>query len=129
MSENEKSSMGKPGHFCWNELVVPDDAAAKSFYTQFLGWTTKPFGEGADYTLLWKDDVCIGGMMKAPQPGIPAQWLPYIVVEDVDAAVAKAAKLGGKICKAGFDIPEVGRIAILSDPQGAVFGILKPSPR
>jgi predicted enzyme related to lactoylglutathione lyase len=70
-----------------------------------------------------------GGLMKAPEPGMPAQWLPYVVVEDVEATVAKAVKLGGKVCKAGFDIPEVGRIAVLSDPEGAVFGLIKPLAR
>jgi hypothetical protein len=129
MSEKEQSPMGQPGHFCWNELVVPDDAAAQRFYTQLLGWTTEPFGAGMDYTVLRKDGVGVGGLMKAPEPGIPAQWVPYVIVGDVDAAVAKAAQLGAKVCKAGFDIPEVGRIAVLADPQGAVFGIIKPSAR
>ena len=126
MSDNE-SPMGRPGHFCWNELITTDEAGAKTFYTRLLGWTAEPFGKGMDYMVLRKDKTGIGGLMKAPQPGMPAQWLPYVLVEDVDATVAQAAKLGGKVCKEPFDVPEVGRIAVVSDPQGAVFGVIKPS--
>ncbi len=126
MSEKNEPSMGRPGHFCWNELVTADVAAAKTFYTRLLGWTTEPFGQGMEYTLLKRDNQGIGGLMKAPHAGMPAQWLPYVLVEDVDATVAQAAKLGGKVCNAPFDVPDVGRIAVLSDPQGATFGIIKP---
>jgi uncharacterized protein len=80
-----------------------------------------------DYTVLKKDNASVGGLMQAPQPGMPAQWLAYVLVEDVDATAAQATKLGGKVCKAPFDVPEVGRIAIVTDPQGAVFGLFKPA--
>jgi predicted enzyme related to lactoylglutathione lyase len=125
MSEDNQSPMNKPGHFSWNELVTTDEAAAKTFYTGLLGWTTQAFGEGMDYTLLKKGDTMVGGLMKCPQPGMPAQWLAYVTVEDVDATAAKAAKLGGKIMMPPFDVPEVGRIAVLLDPQGAAFGLFK----
>src|SRR5450755_3214838 len=85
MSEDNQSPMNKPGHFSWNELVTTDEAAAKTFYTGLLGWTTQAFGEGMDYTLLKKGDTMVGGLMKCPQPGMPAQWLAYVTVEDVDA--------------------------------------------
>lgn len=129
MSEKNESPMGYPGQFCWNELMTTDVAAAKTFYTRLLGWTTEPFGGGMDYTVLKKDNTSVGGLMQAPQPGIPAQWLAYVLVEDVDATAAQAAKLGGKVCKAPFDVPEVGRIAIVTDPQGAAFGLFKPAAR
>jgi hypothetical protein len=64
--------------------------------------------------------------MKCPKPGLPAQWIPYIFVDDVDATVKKAAGLRGKVCVPPFDVPTVGRIAVLADPQGAAFGIIKP---
>jgi predicted enzyme related to lactoylglutathione lyase len=126
-----KSIQGpKPGHFCWNELVTSSVPAAKKFYGSLLGWKTKPFGKGAvEYTIILKGKDTpdgIGGMMKCPTPGNPAQWIPYVLVDDVDATVKKAAKLRGKVCMPPFDVPTVGRIAVLSDPQGAAFGIIKP---
>ena len=127
MSDKDESPMGRRGQFCWNELMTTDVAAAKTFYTRLLGWTPEPFGEGMDYTVLKKDNASVGGLMKTPQPGMPAQWLAYVLVEDVDAAAAQAAKLGGKVCKAPFDVPEVGRIAVVMDPQGAAFGLFKPA--
>lgn len=128
MSDNEQKSCGPgPGHFGWNELVTTDDAAARKFYTSLLGWKTEPFGGGGvDYTILKKGDTQVGGLMKAPKPGMPAQWVPYIFVDDVDATVTNATKLGATACMPPMDIPNVGRIAVISDPQGAVFGIIKP---
>jgi predicted enzyme related to lactoylglutathione lyase len=68
----------------------------------------------------------VGGMMKCPQPGNPAQWIPYVFVDDVDVTAKKTSKLRGKVVAEPFDVPDVGRIAVLVDPQGATFGILKP---
>ncbi len=119
----------KPGDFCWNELVTSNVPTAKKFYASLLGWKTKPFGKGLDYAIIVKgktDKNGMGGMMKCPRPGMPAQWIPYVLVDNVDATVKKAVKLRGKICRPPFDIPSVGRIAILSDPQGATIGIIKP---
>jgi uncharacterized protein len=125
MSEKNKSP--NPGDFCWNELVTSSVPAAKKFYTGLLGWKTKPFDEGmVDYTIILKGKNGMGGMMKRPKPGNPAQWIPYVLVDDVDSTVKKAAKLRGKVCMPPFDVPNVGRIAVLSDPQGAAFGIIKP---
>jgi predicted enzyme related to lactoylglutathione lyase len=97
-----KSNEGpKPGHFCWNELVTSNVPAAKIFYSGLLGWKTKAFGNGVDYTITLKGKdkpEGIGGMMKCPKPGQPAQWIPYILVDDVDATVKKAARLRGKVC-------------------------------
>jgi|HubBroStandDraft_2_1064218.scaffolds.fasta_scaffold1109297_1 predicted enzyme related to lactoylglutathione lyase len=118
----------KPGDFCWNELVTTNVTAAKKFYSGLLGWKTKPFNKGmVDYTIIRKGRDGMGGMMKCPVPGNPAQWIPYMLVADVDATVKKAAKLRGKVCVPPFDVPTVGRIAVLTDPQGAAFGIIKPT--
>jgi predicted enzyme related to lactoylglutathione lyase len=124
MSKNKQHP--KPGGFCWNELVTSNVPAAKKFYTGLLGWKTKPFGRGMEYTIILKGREGIGGIMKCPKPGLPAQWIPYIFVGDVDATVKKVSKLRGKVCMPPFDVPTVGRIAVLSDPQGAAFGIIKP---
>jgi predicted enzyme related to lactoylglutathione lyase len=120
------AEMFGPGHFSWNELVTTDVAAATQFYTQLFGWTTVPFGTDGKYTLWHKAGSPVGGLMKCPQPGSPPQWLAYVTVEDVDASAAKVTKLGGKVLMSPFDIPEVGRIAVLSDPQGAALGLFKP---
>ncbi len=126
MSDTNQSAMG-PGRFGWNELVTSDVAGAKKFYTSLLGWTTEPFGAGMDYTVWKQGSDGVGGLMQAPQSGMPAHWLPYVIVKDVDATAAQAAKLGAQVCMAPFDVPDVGRIAVLADPQGATFGIFKPA--
>jgi uncharacterized protein len=125
MSADNDSSMAQPGRVCWNELVTTDVAAAKSFYTGLFGW--KPEAFGADYTLFKQGDTSVGGLMKSPQPGAPAHWLAYVTVPDVDAAAAKAAKLGAKVVAQPFDVPEIGRIAVVLDPQGAAIGLFKPA--
>ena len=117
----------KSGDFCWNELVTSNVPAAKKFYGSLLGWKTKPFDKGmVEYTVIQKGKDGMGGMMKCPRAGLPAQWIPYVLVADVDATVKKAVKLRGDVCVPPFDVPTVGRIAVLSDPQGAAFEIIKP---
>lgn len=113
-----------PGSFGWNELVTTDVGAAAQFYTQLFGWTTTEFGP--DYTLFNKGDRSVGGLMKTPAPGMPAFWIGYIVVEDVDAAAAKLTELGGQVMKPPFDVPKVGRLAMVQDPQGAGFALFQP---
>ncbi len=66
-------------------------------------------------------------MMRCPQPGLPTHWLAYVTVEAVDAAAGSAKKLGAKIVVEPRDIPEVGRIAVFVDPQGAALGLFKPA--
>ena len=117
----------KPGHFGWNELVTTNVPAAKRFYAGLLGWKTKRYGKGVDYTLFTNGKDNVGGMMKCPKPGNPAQWIPYVFVDDVDAMAKKTTKLGGKVVMPPFDVPTVGRIAVFVDPQGAAFGIIKPT--
>jgi uncharacterized protein len=123
---SEARQYPKPGQFGWNELVTTNVPAAKKFYAGLLGWKTQPFGKGMEYTLFKKGKESVGGLMKCPKPGKPAQWIPYVFVDDVDTTVKKATKLGGKAVVEPFDVPDVGRIAVLLDPQDAVFGIIKP---
>lgn len=124
---SKKMASPKPGKFCWNELVTNNVPAAKKFYASLLGWKTRPFGKDAvGYTLLVQGRDNVGGLMQCPKPGLPAQWIPYVIVADVDATVKKAAKLRATVCMPPFDVPTVGRIAVLTDPQGATIGIIKP---
>jgi predicted enzyme related to lactoylglutathione lyase len=125
---SKENHHAKPGKFCWNELVTSNVPAAKKFYAKLLGWKTQPFGRDAvGYTLFKKGKNNAGGMMKSPKPGCPAQWIPYVIVDDVNATAQKAAKLRGKVVMPPFDVPAVGRIAVLADPQGATIGIIKPT--
>lgn len=116
------------GRFLWYDLNTTDVAGGKAFYTQVVGWTVTPFD--GDYEMFTAESP-IGGVAElaadAKAMGAPAHWLAYVGVADVDATVAKAQSLGGKAWLPGLDIPNVGRIAVLSDPDGAVFGIFQPN--
>jgi predicted enzyme related to lactoylglutathione lyase/uncharacterized protein YndB with AHSA1/START domain len=116
-----------PGKFCWNELLTSDVAGATTFYSKLFGWKTEEFpNEGMKYLMLKKDGTNVGGLMKVPDANVPTHWLAYVAVENTDATVKKTQDLGGKVCKPAFDIPSVGRIAVLQDPQGATFAIIQP---
>jgi predicted enzyme related to lactoylglutathione lyase len=117
----------KTGEFSWNELVTQDVAASKKFYTGLFGWKAQPFGHGAYYTLFQQGKDMVGGLMKCPKPGAASHWLAYVTVADVDKTAQKAQKLGAEIVMPPFDVPTVGRIAVLVDPQGAAIGIFKPA--
>ena len=81
-------------------------------------------GGGQEYTLFEAAGQQVGGSMAPPMPGIPNHWQVYFAVDDADATAAKAAELGGTVQVPPFDTP-VGRIAVIGDPQGAVFSIIK----
>jgi predicted enzyme related to lactoylglutathione lyase len=125
-------SVGEPpqsaGVFVWDELGTQDVEAAESFYNAVFGWTTADMGEEyGGYKLFKNGEADAGGLMKMPDPSIPSMWTPYVAVEDVDATVAKATELGGGTIMEAMDVPNVGRIAVLKDPIGAVFGIIRPA--
>lgn len=123
-----------PGSFCWIDLATTDPAAARRFYTELFGWRAEdapmPGGEGA-YTILYQGDAMVGalyeisGAMK--EHGVPPHWKSYIAVEDVDAAAAQVATLGGSIDEPPFDVPGVARMAAVRDPEGASFVLYRAS--
>jgi uncharacterized protein len=125
-----EAPMGE-GTFVWDELMTSDTEGAKSFYTELLGWTTRDMdmGDAGTYTIFQRGgDVDAAGCMTLPEGmQAPPQWLPYVATEDVDATVAKAKELGATAFMEGTDIANVGRIAVVQDPVGAVFGLFKPS--
>ena len=128
MSKPEQTMCTKPGEFSWNELVTTNSQSSGEFYGKLFGWKPTPFKAGADappYTLFKMDgnEMGVGGMMQAQHPGTPTMWVPYVVVTDVDASLAKAAKLGAKTIIPVMSIGEVGRIAVIQDPQGATLGL------
>lgn len=126
-----------PGRFVWNELSTPDPAAAKAFYGALLGIgaTDMPMPPGVPpgspevYTMLnATDGRPVGGMMAHAGPGTETtrpQWVCYIAVADVDTTVAAAEAQGGAVVVPAADIEGVGRVALLRDPQGAVFGVMR----
>ena len=126
--------MAENAKFYWNELMTGDLARAKSFYGTVIGWQFEemPMADGAKYTLAKVDGVPVGGMMDkaaAGMPDVPTHWGAYVHVTDVDAAVAKVAGAGGKVLQPCFDVPGVGRIAMIQDPTGAVLGIMTAVPQ
>jgi hypothetical protein len=118
------------GVFVWDELLTTDIEKAKSFYGEVIGWESRDaeMGEGNVYTLFSSGGTDrAGGMPIPPQAqGTPPNWMTYIGTDDVDAAVEKAKKLGATVMMEAFDVPTVGRLAIVADPTGAVFGLYKP---
>ncbi len=117
--------------FIWYELITSDPAAAATFYGQVLGWKAADSGKpGMDYRILWMNGSGVGGMMAIPAPaakaGMKPSWLGYVHVEDVDKSIKAIVAAGGAEHMPATDIPEVGRIAMVADPQGANIYIMKP---
>ncbi|WP_404336984.1 VOC family protein [Sphingomonas sp. MMS12-HWE2-04] len=114
----------------WYELMTSDADAAQDFYTHVVGWTAAPFPgapEGApDYRIFSAPDgEGVAGLMQPPEGGPPPGWFSYIGVDDVDAAAAKIAASGGAIHMPPTDIDGVGRMAMVADPQGVAFYVMK----
>jgi predicted enzyme related to lactoylglutathione lyase len=122
--------VGKDGSFGWGELNARGIDKATPFYKQVFGWTTKvsPMGEGQpDYTEYQLDgQSVVGGMEMNPMvpKEVPSYWMVYFAVADVDKAHKKAVDLGAQEMLPPQEFPG-GRFSILSDPQGAAFGLLK----
>ena len=117
-----------PNSLCWNELVTPDVDKAGEFYTGLFGWGKNVQQMGPmTYTSFMNGERPAGGMYKpGPELGeIPPHWMLYFAVDDADATTAKATELGARVLAPPMDIPDTGRFAILQDPQGAAFAIIK----
>jgi predicted enzyme related to lactoylglutathione lyase len=116
------------GTFCWREILSGDTAKTKKFYTDMFGWSTDEMdmGPAGTYTMFKKGDTHVGGMMaKPPEMGDDGQWVPYVAVDDVDAAAKKAEGLGAKVCVPPTDIPNIGRFSIVIDTTGVPIGLFK----
>jgi predicted enzyme related to lactoylglutathione lyase len=115
------------GSFCWVELATTDQNSAKAFYTSLFGWQIEdmPMGPNAFYSIFKVNGGDAGAahtlLPEMSQQGIPPNWTLYIAVDDVDTAAKRAGELGGIVCKAPFDISDIGRIAALQDPTGTAF--------
>jgi hypothetical protein len=124
VSTDVKTLVGK---FVWHDHTSNAVDQAKSFYTELLGWETEVFKPGEiDYPMIKAGGGMHGGFGPA-EPGGSAHWLGHVLVEDVDDVVGRAEAAGGTIVTAPTDIPEVGRFAVIADPQGAVTSAFSPT--
>jgi len=117
----------EPGAFCWAELSSPAVDRAKPFYETLLGWKIGTMeGFPPDYEVITTGGVPVAGIEPPAtrSPDVPAYWIPYFQVSDVDATVQKASGLGGRVCVGPVDLPPV-RLALLTDPQGAAFATIR----
>jgi predicted enzyme related to lactoylglutathione lyase len=121
-----------PGTFSWADLTTTDQDAAKSFYGELFGWeyTDNPVGDDAVYTMASIDGKDVAAISSQPQQqreaGVPPMWNSYITVQSADDAAAKAGELGATVHAPPFDVMDVGRMAVIADPQGAFFEIWEP---
>jgi len=115
------------GAFSWCELMTTDPDAARDFYTQLFGWGSKSMDmPNGQYTTLQVGDTSIAGLTKIPEDatGMPPNWGCYVTVKDLDAACTRVKQLGGKVIMPPVEIPTVGRMAVIQDPQGAALSII-----
>jgi uncharacterized protein len=120
--------VNEPGTFAWNELVTTEPAAV-AFYPKVLGLTTTTMDMGTgEYTIFQVGDQQIAGSTPPQMPGTPNHWHVYFAVADPDATAARVTEQGGSLLAEPFDTP-VGRIAVVRDPQGGVFSIIKLAPQ
>jgi uncharacterized protein len=119
------------GHFFWNELHTTDLERAIAFYEKVtaLRRTETMESPAGKYHVLSSAGAGRGGVTSHLPPGTAPHWLPYVVSDDVDAAAARAKRAGGTVLMGPEDILDVGRVAVLKDPTGAAFSVMKPAPR
>ncbi len=112
------------GHFCWPELFTSDIAAAKAFYGGLFGWSWREVpSAGGDYLLALLDGDQVGGVFLAPARLGPPRWNSYVQVASADATAEQAKALGATLTAGPFDVPDIGRMAWLTDPGGAAFAL------
>ena len=123
------------GTFFWNELMTWSVDKAKAFYSDTLGWhyESHPMADGGTYTLCKAGDAMAAGIFEMTPgtgfDGVPDHWFSYITVDDVDARLAGVAAAGGEVCRPAFDVPDVGRFAVVKDSGGAFIGWVTPIER
>ena len=114
------------GRFCWNELMTTDSATARDFYAKVTGWGTSIWDGGEmPYEMWMNGEMPVGGLMDLPSPEVPPCWLTYLSTPDLDATLAKVKANGGTVMNQ-LAVPQVGRFAVIADPQGGVIAVLEP---
>lgn len=123
----DSSLLGRP---LWYELMTTDRNAAEAFYTKVIGWTAKPFeGASQPYTIFYRrGDVSVAGVMARPEGmNAPPFWAMYVGVPKLEEATAHIRRLGGSEVSPVIDVPTVGRMQMMKDPQGAAFYVFEPA--
>lgn len=121
--------------FVWHEVYGPSDSASVDFYTKALDWGVQPMDMGpmGTYNMLTANGVpvagCVGTANNPEMEGTPPHWATYIGVDDVDARAEKCVSLGATVLVPAMDVPTVGRMTLIQDPQGATFWLYKPAPQ
>ena len=122
-----------PGTFSWTDLSTTDQEGAKTFYGELLGWDAEdqPVGDGVVYSMMNIGGKPVAGISPQNemqrQAGAPPAWNSYVTVESADDAADRATKLGATVVAPPFDVMDVGRMAVIQDPQGAWFLIWQPN--
>jgi predicted enzyme related to lactoylglutathione lyase len=113
------------------ELSTQDIAKAKSFYQSLFAWTLndEDMGGGMIYTMINVGEGTGGGMMQHPMPNAPSMWMPYVLVDDIVAATAKAKSLGATVVRDVMEVMDVGLLSIITDPTGATVGMWQPKAK
>ena len=127
MATTASRLLGRP---VWYELMTTDTAAAETFYKDVVGWTSLPFAQSPNpYTVFKRTgDVQVAGLMPRPAGmNMPPFWSMYVAVPKLEDAVAHIKRLGGSELSGIIDVPTVGRMQMLKDPQGAAFYIIQPA--
>ena len=127
MTVSASSLLGRP---LWFELMTSDPKAAESFYKTVVGWSSTPFEQSPEpYTLFQRSgEVPVAGVLKTPEGmNAPPFWAMYVAAPKLEAAVTKVEQLGGSQCSPVIDVPTVGRMQMVRDPQGAAFYVYEPA--
>ncbi|MFJ3927742.1 VOC family protein [Streptomyces sp. NPDC090022] len=127
----EKNGPYLPGTPCWVDLMVPDQQAAIDFYCDLFGWQGQVGpAETGGYAVCSLKGKPVAGIMAAmnpdgsvPDPMPPSVWTTYLATDDVDATLTSIGDEGGKVVMPAMDVTTIGRMAVVADPQGAVFGL------
>jgi hypothetical protein len=119
------------GTWLWHELHTTEPEKAVAFYEKVAGFTARAqdMGPSGTYHILSRGGVDRAGVTGYLQAGVAPHWIPYVAVDDVDTALARAARLGARLATGATDIPGIGRFGMLWDPTGAVIALMKPLPR
>jgi uncharacterized protein len=122
---------GVDGSLCWADLSTSDPERAKQYYSDLFGWEITTENDPSGYLHIKNGEELIGGIqpLASRSPNAPPHWLAYFLVADCDASAAQATQLGATVYAGPMSIENVGRMAVVADPQGAVFALFQPEPK
>jgi len=121
-----------PGTFSWTDLATTDQEGAKQFYSELFGWEAddQPVGDGMTYSMMNIGGKPVAAIATQPEAqrdaGVPPAWQSYVTVESADASADRATTLGATVHAPPFDVMDVGRMAVIQDPQGGFFMVWEP---